>query len=362
MASPSRTLPSTQELLPQSSNPSSHSLDDDLDSVTGEGQEVSSLSKGQKRSRGGDDTSSDEPPQSRRRSTRNPRIGRGFSNKSDNPIQVAEEETGHAEERAGVPIVALAASQAGSLAPFHGDRIIPNSVCRAETLEELRSLYQIPDAIRLSVPHRGYDVYAPPANQLPIHKAAFECGVRLPLHPLLRRALISLELAPIQISPGFWKHLVGFLVLWKEQCELDGKDIEPGFDELRYVFQVANMAPRGQFYLRVPSDLKLSIPGANVKYAAPWKEEWIVVEGDWGSTALIGGIEYPVPTRFNTQDKWKKGVPSAESRAIIQGIMKRGSVSEEFPSLNPFEGARLEAALGLSDEPSGKWLHFFLFP
>ena len=204
MASPSKALPSTRELFSQSSDPSSHSLDDDLNVATGGGQEVSSLSKGQKRSRGGDDTSSDEPPQFRRRSTRNPRIGLGFHNKSDDPIQVAgEEETGHTEERVGVPIVALAASQAGSLAPFHGDRIIPSSVCRAEALEELRSLYQIPDAIRLSVPHQGYDVYTPPANQLPIHKAAFECGVRLPLHPLLRRALISLELAPIQISPGF---------------------------------------------------------------------------------------------------------------------------------------------------------------
>ena len=104
-----------------------------------------------------------------------------------------------------------------------------------------------------------------------IHKAAFECGVRLPLQPTLHWALVVLELAPLQISPGFWKHLTGFLVLWREQCERDNIDREPRLDELRFLFNIANMVPQGEFYLRALNDMKFTIPRANVKYAVPWK-------------------------------------------------------------------------------------------
>jgi hypothetical protein len=97
------------------------------------------------------------------------------------------------------------------------------------------------------------------------------------------------------------------LVLWKEQCEKDHIEREPGLDELRFLFNITSMVPRGQFYLRASNDLKFTVPGANVKYAAPWKEEWLVVEGDWGRTAFVGGYEYPVPTQFTVRDKWAKG-------------------------------------------------------
>jgi hypothetical protein len=80
---------------------------------------------------------------------------------------------------------------------------------------------------------------------------------------------VALELAPLQISPGFWKHLTRFLVLWNEQCEKDHIDRELGLDELRFLFNIASMVPRGQFYLRASNDMKFIVPRANVKYAAP---------------------------------------------------------------------------------------------
>ena len=85
-----------------------------------------------------------------------------------------------------------------------------------DTFAKLRKEYRILDYITLSLSHRGYDVYTLPQDHLLIHKAAFECGVRLSLHPTFGRALVALELAPLWISSGFWKHLTGFLVLWKE--------------------------------------------------------------------------------------------------------------------------------------------------
>ena len=86
----------------------------------------------------------------------------------------------------------------------------------------------------------------------------------------------------------------------REQCEKEKIDKEPGFDELRFLFNIANMVPRGQFYLRASNDMKFVIPRANVKYAAPWKEEWFVVRGSWsrvngGVRPSSGGMNTPSP-------------------------------------------------------------------
>ncbi|KAK1559985.1 hypothetical protein Q3G72_020847 [Acer saccharum] len=106
-------------------------------------------------------------------------------------------------------------------------------------------------ALTLIIPPRDYDVYYPVKGEVPIHVVAFECAVRLPLHPTLCRILVALGLAPLQISPRFWKHLLGFLVLWREQCKMDNIAREQGFDEFRYVFQVTAIKaePKGYFYL-----------------------------------------------------------------------------------------------------------------
>ncbi|KAI9186208.1 hypothetical protein LWI28_014883 [Acer negundo] len=297
-------------------------------------------------SRGEVDDSGDEQTPQCRRSTKNPRIGLGFHNKSEDLVQLTDEEdteiVGGVEKDGDAPVVTLIGVHTGSYTFFHDGRIVPDSVCTMETLARLREEYKISDDIDLSLPHRGYDAYTPPRDVLLIQKMAFECGVRLSLHPTLLRALVSLELAPLQISPGFWKHLTGFSVLWREQCARDNIDKEPGLDELRYLFQIAYLVPREQFYLRASNEMKFIVPSANVKYVPPWKEKWFVVKGEWGNTAYIGGFEYPVPTQFTTKDKWAKGLLSSESWDILGKILRRGYVNVQYPTLDQLEGGRLE--------------------
>ncbi|KAK1559870.1 hypothetical protein Q3G72_019314 [Acer saccharum] len=198
----------------------------------------------------------------------------------DSALEIDDEEDEGAKDDA--PFADSSEVLSGPLASFHDSGIIADSTCTVDTLTPLRKEYQIPDAITLSLPYRGYDVCTPPPNLLLIHVAAFECEVRLHLHPTLCRAFHSLELTPLQISPRFWKHLIGFLVLWKEQCKMDKMEREPGFDEIRYVFQIMNLTlgPKGLFYLRVNNRIKFSVPRANVKFTHPWRDEWIVVGGD----------------------------------------------------------------------------------
>ena len=107
--------------------------------------------------------------------------------------------------------------------------------------------------------------------------------------------------------------------------------------------------------------MKFVVPRANAKYPASWKEEWIVVGGDWGRIAFMGGFEYPVPTQFSLKEKWERREPSLESRAIIQGIMERGYLNQSFPLLGPYEGARLEKYLQISAPLPGNLTSFSLF-
>ncbi|KAI9191880.1 hypothetical protein LWI28_014946 [Acer negundo] len=200
-----------------------------------------------------------------RRSNRNLCIGSGFQNKSSDPVHIIDEEE---EEDETVGQVEIPPVGGETLDPSFDYRLYLDFVCKDKDLSWLRMVYQILDSISLSLPYRDQEVYNLHAGTLLIHAAEFECGVRLPFHPTLRRALVALGLAPLQTSSSFWKYLMSFLVLWKEQCERDGLERGPGFDKLRYVFQIANMmlGPKGQFYLRAYKSTKLVIPRPNTKF------------------------------------------------------------------------------------------------
>ena len=80
--------------------------------------------------------------------------------------------------------------------------------------------------------------------------------------------------------------------------------------------------------------------------------------GSWwkasGHIAFIGGYEYLVPTQFTARDKWANGVLAPESRDILARIMKRGYTNMQYPTLDPFEGGRLERYLRISLALPGK--------
>ena len=116
---------------------------------------------------------------------------------------------------------------------------VPPSACTAADLSRLRRDFNIPADIELALPTRDYDAYTPPLSHLPIHVAAFEERVRLPLHPTLRRALCAFGLAPMQLVPGFWRNLVGFIMLWREAASSRPNLGDPGYRELRSVFQLS---------------------------------------------------------------------------------------------------------------------------
>ena len=153
-------------------------------------------------------------------------------------------------------------------------------------------------------------------------------------------------------------------MLWKEQCEKEGIERESGFDEFRYVYQITSMVPRGQFYLRPKNSMQFIFPGANVKFNPSWKDEWVVVEGDWDRSVYLDGAEYLVPTQFSPKDKWSIDVLSTESRRILKKIQDRNYTNLKYPTCDPFKGTRLERYLRISIARPGRlcFLSFLLSP
>ncbi|KAK4838495.1 hypothetical protein QYF36_014179 [Acer negundo] len=244
--------------------------------------EISPLDQRKRRCEEGDTVGSSIPTQCRW-STRNPRIGSGFNNKFDNSVDIVDEEAEgdyDEDDEEGIPS-GIPVRKVLTLPVEY--RVVPDSVCTMDVLSRLRTEYQIPDAITLTLPHRG------------------------------------------------------FLLFWKEQCKMDGVTRESGFDEIRYIFQVATvkLGPRGQFYLRAKKPLKLIVPRATLKYPRSWREKWVVVEGDWGYSIHIGGTKHRVPTQFSRQDKWGKGKITTESWDILAKILARFYVNVKYPTSDP---------------------------
>ena len=77
--------------------------------------------------------------------------------------------------------------------------------------------YRPPDGIRVWRPDflTSYIVHVP--KMACFFEAAFENGLRFPLHPFIKCVLQHFNVCPAQLSPYFWGVLVGLLVVFRDK-------------------------------------------------------------------------------------------------------------------------------------------------
>ncbi|KAL2532446.1 Uncharacterized protein Adt_05797 [Abeliophyllum distichum] len=85
------------------------------------------------------------------------------------------------------------------------------SIMVEEDLTKLREAYRIPADIELILPGPNERACFSRRGCTSLHLNAFASGMRLPLHPMLRRIL---RLAPTQVAPNGWSQMVGDMYLW----------------------------------------------------------------------------------------------------------------------------------------------------
>ncbi|KAL2481025.1 Glyceraldehyde-3-phosphate dehydrogenase [Abeliophyllum distichum] len=83
-----------------------------------------------------------------------------------------------------------------------------------EDLTKLREAYRIPADIELILLGPNERACFLRRGCTALHLNAFVSGMRLPLHPMLRRILRAYDLAPSQVAPNGWSQMVGGRYLW----------------------------------------------------------------------------------------------------------------------------------------------------
>lgn len=81
-------------------------------------------------------------------------------------------------------------------------------------LATLREEFRIPPDVELLVPGEGDLPSQPPPGYVALSAEYFRAGLRLPLHPYLRRALTRLNVAPMQLNTNAYHILTSCFILW----------------------------------------------------------------------------------------------------------------------------------------------------
>ncbi|KAL2454875.1 Uncharacterized protein Adt_47622 [Abeliophyllum distichum] len=82
------------------------------------------------------------------------------------------------------------------------------SIMVEEDLTKLREAYRIPVVIKLIILGPNERACFPRKGCTALHLNAFVSGMRLPLHPMLRRILRAYDLAPTQVALNGWSQMV----------------------------------------------------------------------------------------------------------------------------------------------------------
>ncbi|GFY90258.1 hypothetical protein Acr_07g0004550 [Actinidia rufa] len=75
-----------------------------------------------------------------------------------------------------------------------------NVMTQAE-LDKLGSTYSFPSGIRLRIPGDGETILSARQGEVAFYEAAFQAGLRLPIHPTIREILVHYKICPAQLSP-----------------------------------------------------------------------------------------------------------------------------------------------------------------
>ncbi|GMN70568.1 hypothetical protein TIFTF001_039609 [Ficus carica] len=96
----------------------------------------------------------------------------------------------------------------------------PRSVLTENDLSDIRGRYGFPNEVQLRLPFKGERADAVSEGWICMYTIYFECGLRLPLPPLLIRAMNHYNLAIPQLMPNGMRVFLGLIVL-SEEANID---------------------------------------------------------------------------------------------------------------------------------------------
>ncbi|GFZ21706.1 hypothetical protein Acr_29g0008680 [Actinidia rufa] len=83
-----------------------------------------------------------------------------------------------------------------------------NNVMSQAELDNLGATYSFPSGVRLRIPGDGETILSARQGKVAFYEAAFLAGLRLPIHPTIRKILIHYKICPAQFSPNAWRSVI----------------------------------------------------------------------------------------------------------------------------------------------------------
>ena len=169
-------------------------------------------------------------------------------------------------------------------------------------LTSLASEFSIPRSVGLRLPIGGEKASNPEGASAIFHPAFLEIGIRLPLHPFVRRVLREIGVAPGQLNPNAWRIVIGMYSLWRSM-----EFPKPTFAEIGHCYRLYSHRSVGDGWWalaccdkRDGEPLITGLPSSNKE----WKKTWFVTGGNWGKNLRLGGRPQRVRSVFNILGVW----------------------------------------------------------
>ncbi|GMN61911.1 hypothetical protein TIFTF001_030999 [Ficus carica] len=189
-------------------------------------------------------------------------------------------------------------------------------------LDALRQEFRIPDDVDLVVPRADDLPSRPPPGYVALSAEYFLAGLRLPLHPFLRRALIRLNVALAQLNANAYLVLVGCFILWAAKFT---EKLPFGAFQNIYRMKTA-LSSKGFYYFQgFKGTFITGCPDSDKQF----KHLWFYAGGRW----LHGHLAYDE-------------VPPSE---MVPVMFRRGYVWTRAPHIPGLTMAKIDALQELSD-------------
>ncbi|KAL2487225.1 Uncharacterized protein Adt_31981 [Abeliophyllum distichum] len=206
------------------------------------------------------------------------------------------------------------------------------SILVEEDLTKMREQYRIPSDVELILPGPNERACFPREGCTALHLNAFVSGMRLPLHPMLRRILRAYALAPTQVSPNGWSQMVGGMYLWFRHSF--------GMEMPLHVFQTVyqpRKLPRkkgkeeeaGWYYFCPWGSHKPLVTGcpSSIKQ---WKESWFWVFGNWQRVVDDPEPDLDVPSVYGIASSLPRCELSSGSIDVLRSIYQADTKSRSY--------------------------------
>jgi len=104
----------------------------------------------------------------------------------------------------------------------------------AEILSRFRDRFQFPERVQIRLPRKEEQVCHFSLGEVCFYEAAFQSGLRFPVHPFIMELLKHFNIAPGQLMPNSWRIVVSCVEIWLESTKGDMIRL----DEFAYLYHL----------------------------------------------------------------------------------------------------------------------------